>query len=36
LTAVELIMFKRGVLHVDYLSLDFSTTDAFSRSVCTK
>jgi len=33
LTTLELIMFKRGVLHVNDFSLDFSTADTFLRLV---
>ena len=34
LAALELIMLKRGVLHVNDFSLDFNAIDGFLRSVC--
>ena len=36
LAALELIMLKRGVLHVNDFSLDFNAIDGFLRSVCTE
>ena len=36
LAALELIMLKRGVLHVNDFSLDFNAIDCFLRSVCTE
>ena len=34
LAALELIMFKRGILHVNDFNLDFSVIDAFLKPVC--
>ena len=36
LAAMGVSTFKHGVLHVNDLSLDFSSSDAFLRSVCTE
>ena len=36
LAALELIVLKCGILHVNDISLDFNAIDGFLRSVCTE